>query len=211
MGRELFWLAVFGIAFGYLESAVVVYLRTIGYAGGFSFPLKPIPPQILGAEVGREAATLAMLAAAALAPGGRALLKLARFLFCFGLWDVFYYVGLKVLLDWPPSLLTWDVLFLIPVPWSAPVLAPALVAVYLTVVGAYGIIKRGVVRTRRWQWGVAGGGAALLLASFFWNAGACAGGERPGPFPWTLFGAGLGALVVVFVAALRETERASET
>lgn len=68
-GRELLWLAVFGVAFGYLESAVVVYLRTIAYAGRFSFPLEPIPPLILGTEIGREAATLAMLAAAALAPG----------------------------------------------------------------------------------------------------------------------------------------------
>jgi hypothetical protein len=54
-GRELFWLAVFGVAFGYLEGAVVVYLRTIAYAGGFWFPLEPIPPLILGTEIGREA------------------------------------------------------------------------------------------------------------------------------------------------------------
>ena len=206
-GRELLWLAVFGVAFGYLEGAVVVYLRTIAYAGGFSFPLEPIPPLILGTEIGREAATLAMLAAAALAPGGRALLKLARFLYCFGLWDIFYYVGLKTLLGWPPSLFTWDVLFLIPVPWSAPVLAPALVAVCFVAVGAYGIIRRGDVRTRLWQWGVAGVSAALMLATFFWNVGPCVSGARPYSYPWPLFGLGLAALAAAIAAALFETER----
>ncbi len=205
--RELFWLAVFGISFGYLEGAVVVYLRTIAYAGGFAFPLKPIPPLILGAEVGREAATLAMLAAVALVPGGSGLLTFARFLFCFGLWDVFYYAGLKTLLDWPPSPFTWDVLFLIPVPWSAPVLAPVLVAAYFVVAGAYGIVRRGAVRTRPWQWGLAGAGVAAILATFFWNAGACAGGGRPVAYLWPLFGVGWAGLAAVFAAAVFGTER----
>jgi hypothetical protein len=203
-GRELLWLAVFGVAFGYLESAVVVYLRTIAYAGGFSFPLEPIPPLILGTEMGREAATLAMLAAAALAPGGRALLKLARFLFCFGLWDIFYYVGLKTLLGWPPSLFTWDVLFLIPVPWSAPVFAPASVAVFFVAVGAYGIVKRGAVRTRLWQWGVGAAGGLLIFFTFLWNVGPCVRNTAPASYPWILYGLGFAALVAAFAgAALR--------
>ena len=52
---------------------------------------------------------------------------------CLAVWDIFYYVWLKVFLDWPASLLTWDVLFLIPVPWVGPVLAPVTVA--LTMIG----------------------------------------------------------------------------
>jgi hypothetical protein len=205
--RELFWLAVFGIAFGYLEGAVVVYLRAIAYADGFAFPLKPIPSLILEAEVGREAATIAMLAAVAIVPAGSGLLKLARFLFCFGLWDLLYYAGLKTLLDWPPSLLTWDVLFLIPLPWSAPVLAPVLVAAYFVAIGAYGIIRRGAIRTRPWQWAVAGGGAAAILTTFFWNARACAGGGRPAAYPWPLFVVGWAVPAVAFAAALFDTER----
>lgn len=209
--RELFWLAVFGMAFGYLEGAVVVYLRAIAYADGFAFPLKPIPSLILGAEVGREAATLAMLAAVALVPGGSVFLKLARFLFCFGLWDILYYAGLKMLLDWPASLLTWDVLFLVPVPWSAPVLAPVMVAVYFVVIGAYGIIRRGVIRARPWQWAVAGGGAVAILTTFFWNARACVGGGRPAVYPWPLFMVGWAALAAVFAAAMFDTERRRKT
>ncbi len=206
-GGELVWLSTFGVAFGYLESAVVVYLRTIAYAGSFSFPLQPIPPLILGTEIGREAATLAMLAAAALAPGGRRLLKLARFVYCFGLWDVFYYVGLKALLGWPPSAFTWDILFLIPVPWSAPVLAPASVAAYFAVVGAYGIIRRGDVKTTAWQAALAAGGAGLIFTTFLWNVGPCIRAEPPATYPWPLFGLGLAALVAAFVAAFIGTQR----
>ena len=209
-GRELLWLGVFAVAFGYLESAVVVYLRTIAYGGDFSFPLRPIPPLIMVTEIGREAATMVMLAAAALAPGGRRLLKLARFAYCFGVWDICFYVGLKVLLDWPPSPFTWDILFLIPVPWAAPVLAPASAAAFFVVFGAYGIVRRGDVRTRIWQRTIAGAGAALIFVTFVWNAGPLASAEPPSSYPWPLFGLGLAALAAAFVSALIETERLRE-
>src|SRR5208283_6132585 len=89
--------------------------------------------RLVGTEVVREAATLLMLGAVAAAVGGNFRQWLAFFLLAFGAWDISYYAFLKVLIDWTKSLLTWDVLFLIPVPWSAPVLAPALVA--LTMIG----------------------------------------------------------------------------
>ena len=89
--------------------------------------------RLVGTEVAREAATLLMLGAVAAAVGGNFRQWFAFFLLAFGAWDISYYAFLKVLIDWPKSLLTWDVLFLIPVPWSGPVLAPALVA--LTMVG----------------------------------------------------------------------------
>jgi len=203
--RELVWLGVFGAAFGYLEAAVVVYLRAIACPEGFSFPLKTIPPFILAAEVGREAATLAMLAAVASALGGPRLLKLSRFLFCFGLWDIFYYAGLKMLLGWPASLLTWDILFLIPVPWSAPVLAPALVAAYFAVAGGYGVAKRGRVRTYVWHWLLGVAGASGISISFLWNLGALTMGDAPGSYPWALFGAAFAALVAAFAAAFART------
>jgi hypothetical protein len=210
-GRELLWLGVFAAAFGYLESTVVVYLRTIAYGGDFSFPLRPISPLIMAAEVGREAATIVMLAAPALAPGGRGFLKFARFLYCFGLWDVFYYVGLKALLGWPPSPLTWDILFLIPVPWSAPVLAPASIAVYFVAVGAYGIIRRGDVRTTAWQATLAIGGTVLIFVTFLWNVKPCLDGAPPASYPWLLFGAGFAALAAAFGGAFFETQRRRKT
>ena len=60
-----------------------------------------------------------MLATVGSAAGRTAVGKFAFFLFLFGVWDIFYYIWLKVFLHWPASLLTWDVLFLIPVPWVA--------------------------------------------------------------------------------------------
>jgi hypothetical protein len=70
-----------------------------------------------------------MLATVGIAAGRTRVGKLAYFLYLFGVWDIFYYVWLKVFLGWPDSLLTWDVLFLIPVPWVGPVLAPVTVAI----------------------------------------------------------------------------------
>ena len=132
------WLGVlnataYAVAMAYLESAIVVYLRRLYYPQGFDFPLVIIDVPTLLIEVGRETATMVMLATVGVAAGRTKVGKCAYFLYLFGVWDLFYYVWLKVFLDWPASLLTWDVLFLIPVPWVGPVLAPVTVA--LTMIG----------------------------------------------------------------------------
>jgi hypothetical protein len=132
------WLGVlnatgYAVAMAYLESAIVVYLRRLYYPKGFDFPLVIIDIPTLLIEVGRETATMIMLATVAIAAGRTKVGKCAYFLYLFGVWDIFYYVWLKVFLDWPASLFTWDVLFLIPVPWVGPVLAPVTVA--LTMIG----------------------------------------------------------------------------
>jgi hypothetical protein len=120
----------FAITMAYLESTIVVYLRRLYYhhRGGFDFPLVIIDTPTLLLELGREACTIVMLATFGIAAGHTRVGKLAFFLFLFGVWDIFYYVWLKVFLNWPASLLTWDVLFLIPVPWVGPVIAPVSVA-----------------------------------------------------------------------------------
>lgn len=124
--RTAAWLACFAVAMGFAEAAVVVYLRELYYPAGFAFPLKTFPPRLLAVETLREVSTILMLAGAAMAAGRDLPRRLAAFLFCFGVWDIFYYVFLKLLLGWPPSLLTWDLLFLIPVAWAGPVLAPVI-------------------------------------------------------------------------------------
>ncbi len=116
------------MAMGYLESAVVVYLRLLYYPSGFSFPLTPIPSHVAVVEFFREWATLVMLAGIGWFAGKNRPQRFSYFLFCFGVWDIFYYVFLKILLGWPASLFTWDILFLIPMPWVGPVLAPCLVS-----------------------------------------------------------------------------------
>ena len=132
------WLGVlngtaYAVAMAYLESAIVVYLRRLYYPQGFDFPLVIIDVPTLLIEVGRETATMVMLGTVAVAAGRTKVGKLAYFLYLFGVWDIFYYIWLKVFIDWPASLLTWDVLFLIPMPWVGPVLAPVTVA--LTMIG----------------------------------------------------------------------------
>jgi hypothetical protein len=124
--KVLIYLAIFSIAMGYLESAVVVYLRKIFYPEGFAFPLKSIDQHTAVVEILREAATLIMLAGTGIMAGRTRTEKFGFFLFCFALWDIFYYVFLKLLIGWPESLLTWDILFLIPVTWVGPVIAPVI-------------------------------------------------------------------------------------
>jgi hypothetical protein len=130
MWRKVCNATAFAITMAYLESAIVVYLRRLYYSerGGFDFPLVIIDVPTLLLELGREACTIVMLATFGIAAGRTKVGKFAFFLFLFGVWDIFYYIWLKVFLNWPPSLLTWDVLFLIPVPWVGPVLAPVSVA-----------------------------------------------------------------------------------
>src|SRR5690348_14185303 len=112
---KLIWLSLFAIAMGFMESAVVIYLRKILYPGGFQFPLMPISNDLAMVEIFREAATMIMLVGIGILAGRSVKEKFAIFIFCFAVWDIFYYVFLKIFLDWPQSLMTWDILFLIPV------------------------------------------------------------------------------------------------
>ena len=133
MLKRLVIAVVFSIAFAYIESAVVVYLRVIFHPHGFAFPLEVFgvtaeAKRLLVIEVGREAATLMLILTAAWLFGQRRQERVAYFLVIFAVWDVFYYVWLKVLLDWPASIMDWDILFLIPAIWASPVLYPILVS-----------------------------------------------------------------------------------
>jgi hypothetical protein len=112
MWRKVWHVTAFAVAMAYVEATVVVYLRRLYYheRGGFDFPLVLIDTPTLLLEMGREACTIIMLATAGIAAGRTKMGKFAFFLLLFGIWDIFYYGWLKVFLDWPPSLLTWDVL-----------------------------------------------------------------------------------------------------
>lgn len=129
------WMFAYGAAMAFLESAVVVYLRALYYPDGFAFPLVPIDRTLVVTELGREVATMVMLLAPAALVTRQRLERFAWFSLLFGVWDLFYYLWLKVLLDWPESLLTWDLLFLWPIPWWGPVLAPCIVSVGLIALG----------------------------------------------------------------------------
>jgi hypothetical protein len=140
--RKVWNATAFAITMAYLESTIVVYLRRLYYheRGGFNFPLVIIDTPTMLLELGREACTMVMLATFGIAAGRTKVGKFAFFLFLFGVWDILYYIWLKVFLDWPASLFTWDVLFLIPVPWVGPVLAP--VSVACTMIGMAFVLLR---------------------------------------------------------------------
>jgi len=166
---QLLWLAVFGIAMGLLEAIVVVYLRDLYFPGGFRFPLQFIPERMLRTEMLRELSTIVILAALAAVASKTFILRFAVFLFTFGIWDLFYYVFLKLLLDWPQSFFTWDVLFLIPLTWLAPVLAPVVCAITMIGLAVLWIAlhrRHGAVRIDRLSWFLMASGAAAIFLTF---------------------------------------------
>lgn len=124
---KLSLLAIFGIAMAHLEGVVVVYLRkSLGMPDSESNKesVDKFPKRYLIIEMTREAATIIMLVAIAILAGGTWLERGIFFLWTFAFWDLFYYLSLYILIKWPPTLKTIDVLFLIPVPWIAPVWFP---------------------------------------------------------------------------------------
>jgi hypothetical protein len=124
--KIVIWVVVFSIAMGYLEAAVVVYLRELYYPEGFDFPLKELDLHVMTVELLREAATMVMLLSIGFIAASRTIERLAYFILAFAIWDIFYYVFLRLTLGWPESLLTWDILFLLPVTWVGPVIAPVI-------------------------------------------------------------------------------------
>lgn len=165
-------MGIFGIAMGVLEAIVVVYLRQIYYPEGFEFPLQILSPDMISVEIHREITTIVMLIVIALLAGKNALKRFACFLYTFGVWDIFYYVGLKGYLDWPPSFLTWDILFLIPVVWAGPVLAPVVVSLTMIVLSlcimylqAYGF----TVLIKSKEWVLMSAGAFIIFCTFIWD------------------------------------------
>ncbi len=124
---KLFLLAVFGVAMAHFEGVVVVYLRkALGILDSESNKesVEKFPKRYLYIEMTREAATIIMLVSIALLTGETWLEKGIFFLWTFAFWDLFYYLSLYILIKWPPTFKTIDVLFLIPVPWIAPVWFP---------------------------------------------------------------------------------------
>lgn len=168
--KTIFWITLFSIAMGYMESAVVVYLRALYYPEGFSFPLQPITEAIALTEIYREAATIIMLVVIGIVTGRSNMERFAWFIYCFAVWDIFYYVFLKLLLGWPESFLTWDILFLIPLTWVGPVLAPIIISITMILLASVIIYPERVrnikVRVKGWDWLLFISGSLIVIISF---------------------------------------------
>jgi hypothetical protein len=171
--KQLGWLTLFSIAMGFLETAVVVYLRKIYYPEGFRFPLTVMDPHLVVIELLREAATVVMLAGAGILAGRSPLQRISFFLAAFSIWDLFYYIFLKLLLHWPESLFTWDILFLIPVPWIGPVLTPCLISLTMLLFAAVLYYRdqqhaEHRIRTREWTFLITG--SLIVILSWTWDS-----------------------------------------
>ena len=228
MRKTLIWLTVFSIAMGYMESAVVIYLRELYYPGGFDFPLAPLDARIGLVELLREASTIIMLLGIGMLTGKTASHKFANFIYCFAIWDLFYYVFLWVFLGWPESLFTWDILFLIPVPWVGPVITPCIVAVSMMLL-ALSIIyyqhKGRNTRLKATEWIMLVLGSLTIVLSFIWDyikyAGsksdipASANGELldelkdyiPTEFNWSIFLIGEAILLIAIALFIKRLRR----
>jgi len=166
---KLIWVTLFAIAMGLLESAVVIYMRELLYPGGFSFPLSPIPERLAVTELLRELATLVMLVGVGVVAGRNFPERFAWFIFSFGVWDIFYYVFLKLLIGWPTSMLTWDLLFLIPVTWTGPVVTPVVCSMLMITLALVILRRTGKSPTFRispLSWVILIAGAMVVFLSF---------------------------------------------
>jgi hypothetical protein len=217
-------LILFGVSFAFVEAAVVVYLRALydpiharlypDREPGDLFPLIRLDQleaegsqarRRVGIELVRELATLAMLAAVGLAVGRNARQTFAAFLVAFGIWDISFYLFLKLLIQWPESFATWDLLFLLPVPWASPVIAPMLVAASMIGSGTIVLTREASGRPfplRKPEWLAVCLGGLIVVVAFCWDYRNIAGGGIPRPFHWPLFLLGEGIGLGGFLRAL---------
>lgn len=167
--KTFIWVTIFSMAMGFLETAVVVYARALYFPNGFQFPLVPINELIALTELWREIATIVMLIGVGTLAGTTRPSKFAYFIYSFAIWDIFYYVFLKLILDWPTSLLTWDLLFLVPVTWVGPVLSPLIVAFTMVTFSIVILVKNNKLTCPSIT--LLTTSAFMLILSFSWDYG----------------------------------------
>jgi hypothetical protein len=159
----------FAIAMAWVEAAVVIYLRTmVNRINPYQVDPLPLAGDLGQIELVREAATLLMLLCVGWLCGRNTRSRLAYAALAFGVWDIFYYIFLRLMGPWPSSLLDWDILFLLPLPWWGPVLAPVLIAMLLIVGGLMITLleEKGPLRVPARSTLLALGGALLTLYVF---------------------------------------------
>ena len=203
------WLIVFlfAAAMAWVEAAVVVYLRTL-IDRVEPLQANPLPHSVgLGeAELVREAATLVMLWAVGWLAGHTWRSRLGYMMIAFGVWDILYYAWLKLIAGWPNSMLDWDILFLLPLPWWGPVLAPVLIAA-LMIAGGTLVSQFDRPGSGLWPgklaWALNLSGVTVALYVFMADALLAAGSGSeavrntlPQAFNWPLFAVALALLAV---------------
>jgi hypothetical protein len=216
------WIVIFSIAFAWVESSIVVYLRKIYFDGGFGFPLlikwedgKHIIDPLVRIEFGREIATIIILIAVGWITGRNRFQKFCFFMIAFGIWDIFYYIWLYVMVSWPESLMTWDLLFYVPLPWVGPVITPLSIASAMVAAGSLIIYFDEKGYEIRWRWydmAVELSCAAIMITAFCWDwknilqvPGDIVRTGIPNPFAWWLYLPAYFFSIIYFVVRLKQS------
>jgi hypothetical protein len=206
--KNLWWVGLFAIAMAYLESAVVVYLRQLYGISDLIISVPPFDPKIGVIELGRELATLIMLLTVGWVAGKKFQSRLGFAVLAFGVWDIFYYVWLRLFIGWPQTVFDPDLLFLLPLPWWGPVLSPILIAALMVISGALAAIKdehelRLIPSSMDWV--LLAGGILTVLYTFMADALSVLPANaqtlsqlRPSEFNWPVYLVGF-AMLVLFV------------
>jgi hypothetical protein len=199
--KKIVWVAIFAIAMAFLEAAVVVYLRRLYGISDLIITVPPFEPQIAQIELGRELATLVMLLSFGWVAGLKLQSRLGFTLVTFGIWDIFYYLWLKVFIAWPNSLLDPDLLFLIPLPWWGPVIAPILISLLMVISGILAVFREDqgyFIRFRTFEAIALLVGILVMLYAFMQDAlfilpasPSLLSQLKPSQFNWAVFLAGL--------------------
>jgi len=209
-------ISLYAIAMGYLEAVVVIYIRQMTNGNLLLvFPLHFLGSEFVFIECGRELATIIMLAAVGYLTGKSRLHRWMYFIFAFAIWDVTYYLFLQFLTGWPGSLFAYDVLFLIPVAWIGPVIAPLLVSIVLGSTSAIVIMisdESNIRATNRFNMIAFVVGCLTIIYSFtqeifhilIIDGPKGIEGYSPGQFDWIPFSTGL--LIMTFASVRFVTE-----
>ena len=203
--KKLLIVSIFIIAMAYLESAIVVYLRGLYGIEDLISDINLTPDKYTFIEIGREAATIVMLVTIALIAGNSKPKKWGYFFLSFGVWDIFYYIWLYILIQWPKSLLEWDILFLIPLPWWGPVLSPVLISLLLISIG-YLLIGEVKFKITGLDWSIIILSIVILLFTFVEdsiNVILTGVGDitqiKPTKFDWVLFLIAFSSWVIITI------------
>jgi len=218
-GHRWLVVALYAVAMAWVEAAAVYYLRSL-----FDRiePYQPYPLPVAGgfgeAELIREIATLIMLFTVGWLAGATWRTRLGYSVVAFGVWDIFYYVFLRVMTGWPKSLLDWDILFLIPLPWWGPVWAPTSIALLMILWGTFMTkVERSPVSVGSQGKCLALGGIGVALALFTFMADAIRTADQgtealrnmlPIRFNWPLFGVALALMALPVTDIARQELRA---
>jgi hypothetical protein len=216
LAKNIVWLVLFSIAMGFLEGAVVIYLRALYYPNGFVFPLILMSDTNALVELLREVATIVMLLGIGMLAGRTANQRLAFFLMSFAIWDIFYYVFLWLVLDWPQTIMEWDILFLVPVLWVGPVITPILITITMLALSVV-LLKREQGMSKI-EWSLIVIGSLVVVLSWtieFQQFSNSIGDVKkavstyvPQNFPWMIFFLGEAILITAIYLFWRRTQTA---